>query len=603
MMAAAVAPAVVLSPPAPQHNSDAPAAAAALRKQRNDEKKKARAQNEANRLANLAKKAKQSALSPHNDDDDDGSRPSTNETVPAAAHEPMQNPTRKPAQKSAPSPPKLYHELLAAPLLAKLHSSTRQCKPKHHEAPTVSDHVKSSSSSQSSRRPTSIFGRITSTLSKDLAIYTSTEYRSDATLSARTSTSSDTLVDPLNLTRTGTRLSPPRLLSRRSAALAASPAGAMVVAIDDVPRHDCLLALIERYGAAAHGGTLDRTWSFYLTPDKDAAILFKVRDNIAVVGGDPLCRPDLFSKSLSDFKQHRKRHGWGIAFLGATDALLEHAKAKKWVTIRWGTERVLNPMTNAVLLEKATKQLIRQNKQLLDPAKLAITLDLYDPAAGRDAALERDINAVYDAWRAERNETKTNSAHTTVYDVTALPSLMLYLFTRDAAGAMNGFAALRRSGALNGYYADPVVAAPGAPRRIPDLLYFSSMAVLHGMGVAHLSLGTEAAAALTFTGLAPRLRAWGSGVYAALFDSLKLGGKREYYDKFRPDPAQEAAVHMVFAARLPSIRHVLAVCHVSNIGIRKIVWDKMDVRIGRKSKGGAGTLAVGADAQAVEVGA
>jgi len=573
-----------------------------LRKLRNDEKKKARAQNEANRLANLAKKAKQSAALTSNDDDNHHPSATTASAVAAATDEP----TPKAAQKPVPSPPKLYHELLAAPLLAKLHPSTRQCKPKHHEVPVVSDRVKSSSSSQSSQRPASIFGRITSTLSKDLAIYTSAEYKSNSALSSRTSTSSDTLVDTASTTRA--RLAPPRLLSRRNAALA-SPAGAMVVAIQDVPRHDCLLALIERYGGAAHGGALDRTWSFYLAPDKDAAILFKVRDGIAVVGGDPLCRPDLFSKSLSEFKQHRKRHGWGMAFLGATDALLEHAKAKRWVTIRWGTERVLNPLTNPVLQEKATKQLIRQNKQLLDPAKQAVTLDLYDPAAGRDAALERSIDAVYDAWRAERNETKANSAHTTVYDITALPSLMLYLFTRDAAGAINGFAALRRNGARNGYYVDPVVAAPGAPRRIPDLLHFASMAVLHGMGVAHLSLGTEAAAALTLTGVrAPRVRAWAAGAYDALFDALRLGGKREYYDKFRPDAAREAAVHMVFAAAAPGPRHVLAVCHVSNIGIRKVVWEKMDVggrmrRSGRGGRGAAPPVGARTDAHVVEVGA
>lgn len=534
--------------------------AAALRKQRNEEKKKLRAQNEANRLANLAKKGI---------------------TTPDAV-------AKKATKKPTPVAPKPYYQALAAPLIAKLHPSTRACKPKHAEYA----HVK-----LSDEKPEYFVSYDSITLSKRaLATTTIADDLSDST---RTSSSSDTLVASEN----NSRPSLPRFLSRRILA-PVSRTGSLVYSIDDVPDYDFLQALIERYGGAAHGGTLDRSWSFFVSRDKDAAILFKVRDKIAVVGGDPLCRVDLFPKILSEFKAYRKLHGWGIAFLGTSDAMMPYAKSKKWVTIRWGTERILNPMTNPVLEEKATKQIIRQNKQLLDADKFGITLDLYDPAAKHDDALQQEINGVYEAWRTERNKACIGSAHTTIYDVSALPSLMLYLYTRDAQGKMNGFAALRRMGERNGYYIDPVIAAPGAHRRIPDLLYFSSMAVLQSMNITYLNLGTEPSAELSFTGLVPQFQAWGSQIYDRLYSTLKLGGKREYYDKFRPDEVQEAAVHMMFATRAPSPRHILAICHVSNIRIRKLVWAKMDIKAAfasRRSKAGVAAAAAAAAANTAAI--
>ncbi len=140
-----------------------------------------------------------------------------------------------------------------------------------------------------------------------------------------------------------------------------------VSTLDVVAGAPALESLIERYGQVSHGGILDKSYSFFMTRARDAALSFKAKDKIAVLGGDPLCELELYSKLFAEFKEYRKQHGWGIAVFSGSTQLLKYASQQKWVTMRFGTERVLNPMTNPVLQEKVQKQIIRQNKQLLDP--------------------------------------------------------------------------------------------------------------------------------------------------------------------------------------------------------------------------------------------
>ena len=73
-------------------------------------------------------------------------------------------------------------------------------------------------------------------------------------------------------------------------------------------------------------GILDGSYTFFITEDRKAALYYKVKGKIAVVGGDPLCEASLFPKVLSEFENYRKKHSWGIAFLGAGETFIEYAK-------------------------------------------------------------------------------------------------------------------------------------------------------------------------------------------------------------------------------------------------------------------------------------
>ncbi|KAJ5766338.1 uncharacterized protein N7511_003954 [Penicillium nucicola] len=365
------------------------------------------------------------------------------------------------------------------------------------------------------------------------------------------------------------------------------PEKADVFSLDDFTTMTAIERLAAYHGRVAHMGILDRSYRFFVNKARTAAVSFKVQNNVAVVGGDPLCTTTDIPELLSEFAEYRKRHHWGIAFMGASETFTrEYARREGWTTIRFGTERVLNPQTNEVLFETSGKRITTQNRQLLNKEKGNITLGIYAPAVhGTIPQLQTDLIAIYDAWREERNSSPSPQAFITVYDPFALPALMTFVYTRSADNHINGFAALRHLGS-GGYHVDPCIAAPGSAKGISDLLLVAAMALLNRAGVSYLGFGFEPLHALArddVSGIPGPLAHLTRDLYGHAFHRLPIGGKKAYHDKFRPDPTQDSGLYLLFPSGIPGPRHLLAMTHMANISWRKIFW--ADVR-GWTSRGG-----------------
>ncbi|CAL5867864.1 uncharacterized protein PFLUO_LOCUS2085 [Penicillium psychrofluorescens] len=353
-----------------------------------------------------------------------------------------------------------------------------------------------------------------------------------------------------------------------------------VFSLDDFSTITTIEHLAAQYGRVAHMGILDRSYRFFVNQARTAALSFKVQNRVAIVGGDPLCATGAVPDLLEEFEVYRRRHRWGIAFMGASESFARgYAQSQGWTTIRFGTERVLNPQTNDVLLEQGGKRITVQNRQLLHQHKGGITLGVYSPAThGTDTELQTVLVAIYDAWRAERNRSATPQAFITVYELFALPSLMTFVYTRGPDGHVNGFAALRRL-AAGGYHVDPCIAAPGSPKGISDLLLIAAMALLHRTGVSYLGFGFEPLHALDpseITGMPRPFIHLTRDLYDHAFHRLPIHGKKAYHDRFRPDAPQDSGLYLVFPRGVPGPIHLLAIAHMANISLRKIVW--ADVR-------------------------
>jgi phosphatidylglycerol lysyltransferase-like protein len=200
--------------------------------------------------------------------------------------------------------------------------------------------------------------------------------------------------------------------------------------LDDFAALASLEDLICRYGRVSHMGILDRSYTFFLTKNRKAALYYKIKNKVAVVGGDPICPPHLFPLVLSEFEKYRKKRGVGLAFLRAGQTFVNYARTQKY-TMCFAFERVLNPMTNPVLHSSAGKSITRIARNLLDPKKGNLTLEVYTPGLGKNAVLQQQLVNVYEAWRSARNDSDRPQAYITVYDPFALPELMTYIYTRD----------------------------------------------------------------------------------------------------------------------------------------------------------------------------
>lgn len=367
--------------------------------------------------------------------------------------------------------------------------------------------------------------------------------------------------------------------ARQVSLMTASRRSADTFTLSDFAAIVALQSLAERYGRVSHMGILDPSYTFFITKARDAALYYKIKNKVAVIGGDPLCERELYPQLLKEFATYRKQHNLGVAFLGASDEFTKYAKEQKWVTMQFGIERVLNPLTNPVLLEnsgKTGKRMAASNKQLLDPKKGGITVEVYSPSVAHRPELQAQLVGVYDAWRDHRNQSGVPQAYITVYDPFALPDLMTYIYTTDRDGTPNGFAALRKLCANDGFHIDPCVAAPSAPKGITDLLVFSAMALLNKAGISYLSFGFEPLDDLgEITGMPSSIAKLTRVVHREVFQGLKVGGKKEYHDKFRPDKAQESGLYLVFPDGVPGVRHMAAIVHHANISVRQLVVTRL----------------------------
>lgn len=350
-----------------------------------------------------------------------------------------------------------------------------------------------------------------------------------------------------------------------------------IFTLDDFAAMVALEGLFSRYGRVSHMGILDKSYSFFVNQARNGALYFKVHNKVAIVGGDPLCEPTLYTPLLDEFEQYRKEFGWKLAFMGASDHFVSYALTRKWASIQFGQERVLNCLTNPILLEQSGKRLITQNKQLLSEQKGGISLGVYIPTQGENLVLQRELVGIYDDWRNNRNTNRETQAFITVYDPFSLPHLMTYIYTRGPDGVANGFAALRKIGADEGYHIDPCIATPGAPRGISDLLIFAAMALLNQAGIEYLSFGFEPLEELgSVKGMSKPIEKITRSVYRHTFTRLPITGKKAYNDKFKPDQDRGSGLHIIFPGGMPSPRYMAAMAHMANISIRKVVMNDIN---------------------------
>ncbi|KAI1616526.1 hypothetical protein EDD37DRAFT_75118 [Exophiala viscosa] len=347
--------------------------------------------------------------------------------------------------------------------------------------------------------------------------------------------------------------------------------------LEDYKRLEAMNELIAQYSTVSHMSVRDPSYSFWINKTRTAAIHFKLLNKVAVLAGDPLCTPSAMPSVLEEFGRYCKKARWKISIIGASEHMLEIAKRSGWPVMRFGTEKVLNPTTNEVLLGKSGKRTVAQCRQLLDATKGGLSLHVYVPANGRDIGLETELTRIYDEWRGDRNTTRDNQAFITVFDMFSMPSIMTFIYTTTKEGAINGFAALRKMGTdstgAGRYHIDPFIQSVNAPRGTSDLLIFASLAYLNADGATYLGLGHEPVSEPdAMWNMHSLVTSATRRVYRHIFGRLPVGGKETFNSRWKPDTEQEAGLYLIFIGRkTPSPKHLLAMTHFANISLRNVL--------------------------------
>ncbi|EFY88237.1 hypothetical protein J3459_017916 [Metarhizium acridum] len=330
----------------------------------------------------------------------------------------------------------------------------------------------------------------------------------------------------------------------------------------------------DEYSRTFHMVLLDPSYQVYTSPTGHGSVMYKIENETMVVVGDPMCGKDDLGSLLEEIEKFRNlRHPTKLklAFMGVGQSFIQYADTKGWDYIEFGSERVVNPMRNAVLENQAGKRMLTQCQHLLDP-KQGLKMGFYAPSiSGINSHLEQQLEQLYDDWRDAKGAKKSGDAQAfiTAYDIFSYRRKTAFLYISDSEGEIAGMAMLRQLGAESGFYVDPCIASGSAPKGVTELLMVSGMRLLRRAEIPYLSLGVEPFADLATRGFLARAA---RSLYKIFTDRASVTGKKAYNDKFRPDPVLESSLYVVFPkgkkkALLPNfpIREAWAIMQVAHI--------------------------------------
>ena len=358
---------------------------------------------------------------------------------------------------------------------------------------------------------------------------------------------------------------------------------------------ETLERLMLDHGRSTHSAFQDPSFNIYLSADRDVAICFKLSFGVAVEYGDPLCAEATIPEAFDGFRKWGRKQGWQVACVGAGEILTKYVSSKhrSWKTIEFGVEQVLNPMKNEVLDGKSGKTILRFNRNLV---KDGVTLGLYDASLAPCARLQQDLLEVYGEWREDRRNRNVPEAYTLIFDPFALPKVSRYLYSINKEGKITGFIGLTKIGAKKGYVLDPCIAAPQSPRGTSEFLVTHALAILREEGIDYMTFGLEALPGIgETTGLPSIFTKAMHRSYGKIFDTLGLGGRKFFHDKFKPDDEGKRAskLYLLFPpsllapTRLKLVAAVLDVAHISLYDV-----GKRSIKASRGSSGTGGAKAV-----------
>ncbi|KAF4340308.1 phosphatidylglycerol lysyltransferase [Fusarium beomiforme] len=341
----------------------------------------------------------------------------------------------------------------------------------------------------------------------------------------------------------------------------------------------------QSYAQTSHMGVLDPAYKVFVSQKGYGSLIYKLHARTVVVAGDPLCSEFHRKPLLDELRRYRWHRGLSLAFIGISENFAKYAQEQGWATMHFGHEAVFNPLTNKVLRKQAGKRTISQNKQLLDPKRGGISMNLYCPGHNEmDSELEQRLQKLYDDWREDRNAKHGDGsqAFVTVYDLFSHPEFTMFLYTTDRDGKINGLATLRELGAQSGYHLDPCIASQDAPRGISDLLLVTSMELLKASDISYMSLGFEPLDHVEeITGQSKVVAKLWKDSYNQMIQSVPVSGKSAYFKKFCPDESQTSKLFICMPSRGIPIRRSIALMQFANMNVGQLF---SQIHLGERNK-------------------
>ena len=305
-------------------------------------------------------------------------------------------------------------------------------------------------------------------------------------------------------------------------------------ALLDHPRADAseVTRLRRRFGhnSASFVVEYPAPWRRFLATDVEGAACYLEARRTAVVWGDPLCRERDTAAVLDELTAAMRRGRRRICLVPIGPSTATAALERGYGVLKIGEEPVFDLREWRPPRGRAGKTLRGQ----LNRARRSHTeVGAYDPAKGRQPALEEELSSVQRSWGDALGDRVVNSV------LEPAPLLRCeekrYFYARRG-GRVEAFVACTPIAARRGWLLEDLTRRPDAGRGVSELVAVEALQTLRagGAGVASLGLapgrGLEEQPDRRMAAVAPLLRF----VLASLERHYRFTGIEAWAEKFRP---------------------------------------------------------------------
>ncbi len=219
----------------------------------------------------------------------------------------------------------------------------------------------------------------------------------------------------------------------------------------------------------------------FFGPDDCGVVFYTLAGHRALSLGDPVCEEKDLPRLIGAYIDFCNGEEYRCIFNSVNQKTADALKAVGFVSEKYGEEGILTLATYD--LAGGKKGSLRRNTAKLN--REGCTVSEYRITEGRDAAIEKEILDLYNAWQDEKQLNLSYSVGELQFE---RPCGRRYFFTRDADGKMITVLSFLPYADGSGYCVDVMYRHPDGPTGAMEHAIISAAWVLRDEGASEISL-------------------------------------------------------------------------------------------------------------------
>lgn len=314
-----------------------------------------------------------------------------------------------------------------------------------------------------------------------------------------------------------------------------------------------VVALVRKWGGMNSDGILDLSCKFFLLPEIEGMIGYRVESGHAIVFGEPLCSHTDKAKISKAFQNHCEAQKWGVVYTMVSKSFADWSLENlSCVSVEFGEKFILNPLINPLDSPGPNGVLVRKKVRQAHKNKIYIQ-EYLKP----DPSIEAKIEKAAELWLQARKGPQIYLSQIRLFH-DKKGKRWFYAQHED-----NIVGLLVLNQIQDGWLLNNVMTTKEAPSGTSELLIISALETLGRENCKNVIVGPIPAQYLgEINGVNFLLKACTRFLYQCAKKLFRLEGYETFWKKFQPSTE---GCYIVFPRRNLSFSSIKGVLQAFNV--------------------------------------